>query len=99
MPKSPKKPPTPVDAITHADAARPNLPTPELASLAPAGALDEDVRVAYARRNRDLDPQLVWRGKDAQDETELIAPAPPHLHRREDPSESAHRRPDALLPR
>ena len=22
------------------------------------------VQVAYQRRNRDLDPQLVWRGKD-----------------------------------
>ena len=24
-------------------------------------------QVAYQRRNRDLDPQLVWRGKDEQD--------------------------------
>ena len=74
--RKPQKPPAKVDAITHADAGRPNLPTAELASVAPTGALD-DVRVAYARRNRDLDPQLVWRGKDAQDETDLIAQAPP----------------------
>ena len=76
-PRKPPKPPAKVDAITHADAGRPNLPTAELASVAPIGALDDDVRVAYERRNRDLDPQLVWRGKDAQDETDLIAPAPP----------------------
>jgi adenine-specific DNA-methyltransferase len=41
---------------------------------------DEDkqaVRVAYERRNRDLDPQLVWRGKDEQDATDLFANAPP----------------------
>ncbi len=25
------------------------------------------IRIAYERRNRDLDPQLVWRGKDEQD--------------------------------
>jgi hypothetical protein len=33
--------------------------------------------VAYARRNRDLDPQLVWRGKDEQDWSDLVVPAPP----------------------
>ena len=76
-PRKPQKPPAKVEAITHADAGRPNLPTAELASVAPIGALDDDVRVAYERRNRDLDPQLVWSGKDAQDETDLIAPAPP----------------------
>ena len=41
---------------------------------------DEDkapIRVAYERRNRDLDPQLVWRGKDQQDESDLIVQAPP----------------------
>ncbi len=35
------------------------------------------VRVAYERRNRDLDPQLVWRGKDEQDWSELVVHAPP----------------------
>ena len=35
------------------------------------------MQVAYARRNRDLDPQLVWRGKDEQDLDDLTVPAPP----------------------
>ena len=35
------------------------------------------IRVAYERRNRDLDPQLVWRGKDEQDTSDLIVQAPP----------------------
>jgi adenine-specific DNA-methyltransferase len=35
------------------------------------------VRVEYQRRNRDLDPQLVWRGKDEQDWSDLVVPAPP----------------------
>ena len=35
------------------------------------------MQVAYARRNRDLDPQLVWRGKDEQDLEDLTVPAPP----------------------
>jgi hypothetical protein len=32
---------------------------------------------AYERRNRDLDPQLVWRGKDEQDWSDLVVHAPP----------------------
>jgi adenine-specific DNA-methyltransferase len=35
------------------------------------------IRVAYERRNRDLDPQLVWHGKDEQDWSDLVAQAPP----------------------
>ncbi len=35
------------------------------------------IRLAYERRNRDLDPQLVWRGKDEQDWSDLIVQAPP----------------------
>ncbi len=35
------------------------------------------IRVAYERRDRDLDPQLVWRGKDEQDWSDLVVHAPP----------------------
>jgi hypothetical protein len=35
------------------------------------------VRTAYERRNRDLDPQLVWRGKDEQDWRDLVVHAAP----------------------
>lgn len=35
------------------------------------------VRVAYALRKRDLDPQLVWRGKNEQDWSDLVVHAPP----------------------
>lgn len=35
------------------------------------------IRLAYERRNRDLDPQLVWRGKEEQDWSDLIVQAPP----------------------
>jgi adenine-specific DNA-methyltransferase len=34
------------------------------------------IRAAYARRNPDLDPQLVWRGKDP-DQAEIAVDAPP----------------------
>ena len=65
-----------VEAITHTGDSRRNIPTAELAPVM-SDADREDIRVAYERRNRDLDPQLVWRGKDEQDETDLITPAPP----------------------
>ena len=35
------------------------------------------IQVAYERRNRDLDPQLVWRGKDVADWSDLVVEAPP----------------------
>jgi len=72
MPKGPIR----VETIRHTDASRRNIPTAELESV-----MHDDekspVRVAYERRNRDLDPQIVWRGKDAQDWSELVVNAPP----------------------
>ena len=68
--------PKPVTAILHDEAKRKNIPTAEYQSIvqkADQGAL----RVAYERRNRDLDPQLVWRGKDEKDWSELVVHAPP----------------------
>ena len=65
-----------VEAITHTGDARRNIPTAELAPVM-ADADREGIRVAYERRDRDLDPQLVWRGKYEHDESELITPAPP----------------------
>ncbi|APB78103.2 site-specific DNA-methyltransferase [Paenibacillus polymyxa] len=37
----------------------------------------DPIRVSYNRRNHDLDPQLVWRGKDSQDWSDLVVQAPP----------------------
>jgi hypothetical protein len=34
------------------------------------------IRVTYERRNRDIDPQLVWRGNDEQALSDLVAHAP-----------------------
>ena len=65
-----------VETLRHADSRRTNIPTAEQQSVMET----EDkysIRVAYERRNRDLDPQLVWRGKDEQDAEPLVANAPP----------------------
>ena len=65
-----------VATFKHDDAKRPNIPTAELEPV-----MNEDqqspIQVAYERRNRDLDPQLVWRGKDEQDAFDLVVQAPP----------------------
>ncbi|OGA96369.1 MAG: DNA methylase [Burkholderiales bacterium RIFCSPHIGHO2_12_FULL_61_11] len=70
------KAPLIVETLKHDDATRKNIPTAEYQSVM---AKDEQkpVRVEYERRNRDLDPQLVWRGKDEQDWSNLIVQAPP----------------------
>lgn len=65
-----------VETFKHEDATRKNIPTAEHQAV-----LREDeknpIQVAYERRNRDLDPQLVWRGKDMQDWSDLVVGAPP----------------------
>ena len=65
-----------VVTLTHEDASRKNIPTAEFESVMQR---DEQtpIRIAYQRRNRDLDPQLVWRGKDEQDWSDLVVHAPP----------------------
>lgn len=65
-----------VETLTHEEASRKNIPTAEYQSLVQED-LQDPLRVAYERRNRDLDPQLVWRGKDQQDWSDLIVNAPP----------------------
>jgi hypothetical protein len=65
-----------VETLLHDDATRKNIPTAEFQSVM-AKEHQSPVRVAYERRNRDLDPQLVWRGKDEQDWSDLVVQAPP----------------------
>jgi len=65
-----------VKSLTHEEAKRRNIPTAEYESVVEP-ADKSPIRVAYTRRNRDLDPQLVWRGKDEQDASDLVVQAPP----------------------
>ncbi|MEW6123810.1 MAG: hypothetical protein AB1698_14450 [Pseudomonadota bacterium] len=72
MSKSPLR----VDALTHDEDTRKNAPTAELEAFVPPD-VKEPIRVAYQRRDPDLDPQLVWRGKDVLDWSDLVVEAPP----------------------
>ena len=65
-----------VETLIHEEASRKYIPTAEFESV----VREEDkspIQVAYKHRNRDLDPQLVWRGKDEQDWSDLVVQAPP----------------------
>jgi len=68
------KPKKTVATLTH-DAKRKNIPTAEFQSVVEKSA-QKPVELRYPR-NTDLDPQLVWRGKDAQDWSDLVVHAPP----------------------
>lgn len=76
-----------VEAIIHDEATRKNIPTAEYQSVMKKDD-QASVKVSYKRsnsglsdeklnRNSDLDPQLVWRGKDKQDWSDLVVHAPP----------------------
>ena len=76
MPPRKTKPTERVETIRHSDDRRSNIPTAEHQSVM-ADAERRPVMVAYERRNPDLDPQLVWRGKDVVDWSDLVVAAPP----------------------
>ena len=66
--------PKTVESLRHEDKRR-NIPTAEYQSLVEKGT-EAEKKLRYPR-NTDLDPQLVWRGKDEQDWSELVVDAPP----------------------
>jgi adenine-specific DNA-methyltransferase len=74
--KNNNKSPKSVEALRHRDASRRHIPTAEFQSVMSEEQLTP-VQVAYTRRNPDLDPQLVWRGKDLLDWSDLVVQAPP----------------------
>ena len=65
-----------VKTLTHDEARRRNIPTAELETVM-REEQKTPIQLAYERRNRDLDPQLVWRDKDDQHWSDLVTHAPP----------------------
>lgn len=76
--------PTSIESIHHED-KRSNIPTADAA----ADFFDENTSTLPPLRfprDPSLDPQLVWRGKDAQDEDDLVVDAPPiYIQEKVDP--------------
>jgi adenine-specific DNA-methyltransferase len=76
MAREKKKPADKVVAsFQHGEAKRRNIPTAELQSIHKDGP--KAVKELKYPRNTDIDPQLVWRGKDEQDWSDLVVPCPP----------------------
>jgi adenine-specific DNA-methyltransferase len=75
---TPRKSTTPkiVETLKHDKVSRLNIPTVEYQSVMQKEE-QSPIRAAYERRNRDLDPQLVWRHKDEHDWSDLVVHAPP----------------------
>lgn len=64
-----------VEMLKHDEAKRKNIPTAEYQSVLEKE--QQDPTKVFFPRNRDLDPQLVWRGKDEQNWSDLVVQAPP----------------------
>ncbi|MDZ4341217.1 MAG: site-specific DNA-methyltransferase, partial [Candidatus Binatia bacterium] len=64
-----------IESLTHNEAKRKNIPTAEYQSVIQKE--EEKPKTIKYPRNTDLDPQLVWRGKDEQDWSDLVVHAPP----------------------
>ena len=64
-----------VETLIHDESKRKNIPTAEYQSVLQKE--QESPKTARYQRNPDLDPQLVWRGKDQQDWSDLVVQAPP----------------------
>ncbi len=73
-PRGKSKGPTPVDALHHDD-KRANIPTDELRNFV-AEQEGAPAKTLYPR-DPSLDPQLVWKGKDEQDQSDLAVPTVP----------------------
>ena len=69
------KPKKSVETLIHEESKRKNIPTAEYQAVVQKEQ-EHPVEKRY-QRNRDLDPQLVWRGKDEQDWSDLVVHAPP----------------------
>jgi len=74
----PKKPASEkqIESFVHDDASRRNIPPAEYQTMV-RNQEKTPLQVAYERRNPDLDPQLIWRGKDLLDDSPLVVNAPP----------------------
>src|SRR5271157_3616304 len=67
--------PTSVEAVHHTGDHRMNIPTAELGTV--AGNTQSPIQTLLYPRDTSLDPQLVWKGKDAQDADDLAVQAIP----------------------
>jgi hypothetical protein len=90
-----------IESITHVAARRKNIHRRQYQSVMqkeeesplrlPMSAASSGLEREKDGRNRDLDPQLMWRGKDEEDWSDLVVHAPP-LYIRKGKAQGSHRR-------
>ena len=84
-----------VETLTHDEAKRKNIPTAEHQSVVEQE--QKTPKTLRYPRNTDLDPQLVWRGKDEQDWSDLVVHAPTlYIQEKVHPKVLIDDRPDLL---
>jgi adenine-specific DNA-methyltransferase len=64
-----------IESLKHREARRKNIPTAELETL--VSEAEQAPKTIRYKRNTDLDPQLVWRGKDEQNAEDLVVDSVP----------------------
>ena len=64
-----------LDSTVHKNAKRSNIPTAELEAF--AEQQEKQPKTLLYARDTSLDPQLVWKGKDDQDGSDLAVPVVP----------------------
>src|SRR6267378_4844610 len=69
-----------IDSLKHREARRKHIPTAELETL--VSEAEQAPKTIRWKRNTDLDPQLVWRGKDEQDAEDLMVDSVPSIFRK-----------------
>lgn len=75
---------TVVESYTHNDSKRKAIPTEQMQPFV-SDAVAKSVPVSYEKRNPDLDPQLIWRGKYDGDETLTIEAKPLYIQEKINP--------------
>jgi adenine-specific DNA-methyltransferase len=75
MARAPKTTTKDIESLRQIEARRKNIPTTELESL--VSEAEQAPKTIRYKRNTDLDPQLVWRGKDQQDAEDLAVDSVP----------------------
>lgn len=78
-----------IESYSHSQSKRKNIPTEQMQNFV-SKETKEPIPVEYLRRNPDLDPQLIWKGKYECRDILSIGAKP--LYIQENPSKSHHRK-------
>lgn len=79
-----------IESYSHSQSKRKNIPTEQMQNFV-SKETKELIPVEYLRRNPDLDPQLIWKGKYECRDILSIGAKPLYIQEK-NPSKSHHRK-------